>query len=74
MLLPTEHSWDPAMPEYSDPDSVLLVTLATAVAALLALLSMVVGYALGKGARIVCVGLLALCVYRLGVVLPHFTG
>ncbi|MFI6499301.1 hypothetical protein [Nonomuraea typhae] len=74
MALPTEHSWDPAMPEYSDPDSVFLVTLATAFAALLAILGAVVGYALGKGARIAFAGLLVLCVYRLAVVLPHFSG
>ncbi|MBB5079551.1 hypothetical protein [Nonomuraea endophytica] len=73
LVLPTEHSWDPDMPEYSDPDFVWLVTMATACAVALAGLGAAVGFALGKVARVFFVVLLILYGWRLGVLIPHFS-
>ncbi|MFI9556316.1 hypothetical protein [Nonomuraea endophytica] len=72
IILPTEHSWDPGMPEYSDDDMVFLVTLAAAVAFVLALLGAAIGFAHGIVMRLLFAALLVICVHRLYVLLPHF--
>ncbi|MGW4403242.1 hypothetical protein ACWEJ6_04390 [Nonomuraea sp. NPDC004702] len=72
-LVPTSHNWDPAMPDYSDPDLVMIATTASGVAILLFVLTLIF---LWRSRTAVAFSLLFLIgdIYRFVAVVPHYTG
>ncbi|RSN14352.1 hypothetical protein DMB42_07485 [Nonomuraea sp. WAC 01424] len=70
---PTNHNWDPGMPDYSDPDLVLIATGASGFAVFFFALTMAFFWR-SKIAVAVSFPFLAGELYRFATVVPHFTG
>ncbi|MFI7692697.1 hypothetical protein ACIBQ6_26745 [Nonomuraea sp. NPDC049655] len=72
-LVPTNHNWDPAMPDYSDPDLVMIATTASGFAVLLFVMTLLF---LWRSKTAVAFSLLFLVgdIYRFVTVVPHYTG
>ncbi|MER6505447.1 hypothetical protein ABT158_01475 [Nonomuraea sp. NPDC001636] len=72
-LVPTNHNWDPSMPDYSDPDLVMIATTASGFAILLFMLAVIF---LWRSKTAVAFLLLFLVgdIYRFVTVVPHYTG
>ncbi|WP_433245913.1 hypothetical protein ACQPYK_44305 [Streptosporangium sp. CA-135522] len=72
-FMPTSYSWDPEMPDFSDPDGVFLAFLSSGISLFLATVVLVI-LRKHKSAWIAYLVFAALSGYRFAELAPHFQG